>query len=97
MANNKFLPDSDSSKPGKYILYLDAKNLHGASLSQYIPHRDDTQDEVDNFDFSQFSDPSPNGYVLEVDVDYTEHLHDSQNGLPYCPENITPPNFNNPN
>ena len=27
----------DSSKESKFIIYLDAKNLHGWAMSQYLP------------------------------------------------------------
>jgi len=31
-------------------------------------------------------DDAPEGYVLEVDLDYTEHLHDTHNDYPLAPE-----------
>jgi len=33
----------------------------------------------------------PIGYVLEVDIEYGEHLHDLHNDFPFCPENKIPP------
>ena len=37
-ANNKYMECFDSSKKSKYITYLDASNLHGWSISQYLPY-----------------------------------------------------------
>ena len=36
-ANNKYIECYDSSKESKYITYLDANNLYGWSMSQYLP------------------------------------------------------------
>ncbi|XP_030760007.1 uncharacterized protein LOC115885288 [Sitophilus oryzae] len=37
IANNKFMSIYDASKPTSYIMYLDATNLYGAAMSQYLP------------------------------------------------------------
>ena len=39
-ANNKYMECYDSSKESKYITCLDANNLHGWAMSQYLPYRD---------------------------------------------------------
>lgn len=36
-------------------------------------------------------DDSDYGYLLEVDVDYPQHLHDLHNDLPFLPVNECPP------
>ncbi|XP_072389467.1 uncharacterized protein [Diabrotica undecimpunctata] len=80
-ANNQYCGNYDCSKPTSYILYLDATNLYGYAMSQFLPHVDDE---------------SPKGYVLEVDLAYPETLHDFHNDLPFCPENLIPPNSKDP-
>ena len=35
--NNKYIKSDDSSKENKYIMYLDANNLYGWAMSQYLP------------------------------------------------------------
>ena len=37
-ANNKYMKCYDSSKESKYITYLDANNLYGWAMSQYLPY-----------------------------------------------------------
>ena len=37
-ANNKYMKSYGNSKPDKYIIYLDANNLHGLEMIQYIPY-----------------------------------------------------------
>ena len=36
-ANNIYMQFYDNSKPSKYITYLDANNLYGWVMSQYLP------------------------------------------------------------
>ena len=36
-ANNKCMKSYDDSKSIKYIMYLDANNLYGRVMSQYLP------------------------------------------------------------
>ena len=37
-ANNKYMKCYDSSKESKYITYLDANNLYGWAMIQYLPY-----------------------------------------------------------
>ena len=36
-ANNKYLKDFDPTKESSYVVYLDANNLYGWAMSQYLP------------------------------------------------------------
>ena len=35
--NNKYMKKYDEKVPSKYITYLDANNLNGWAMSQYLP------------------------------------------------------------
>ncbi|CAH1099678.1 unnamed protein product [Psylliodes chrysocephalus] len=96
VANNKFLPNFDISKPESYIMYLDATNLYGSAMSQSLPFGDFKWIPVDNFDCTLVKDDASKGYVLEVDLEYPHNLHHTHNDLPFCPENIIPPTGKHP-
>lgn len=36
-ANNKYMKNYEEGTPSKYIMYLDAYNLYGWAMSQYLP------------------------------------------------------------
>ena len=36
-ANNKYMKEYDKKSPSKHIIYLDANNLYGWAMSQYLP------------------------------------------------------------
>lgn len=94
-ANNQFLDNYNSSKDKKFIIYLDATNLYGCAMRQYLPEKNFqwlSEDEINKIDIPSLSATSNEGYVFEVDLEYPEHLHDLHNDLPFCPENFKPPN-----
>ncbi|KAJ8918524.1 hypothetical protein NQ315_013028 [Exocentrus adspersus] len=95
IANNMFLPNYNSEEPSSFITYLDATNLYGHSMSQPLPTGGFTwvnESGIKNFDVMEVSDESRYGFILEVDVDYPEELHDKHTDLPFLAENIVPPN-----
>ena len=83
-ANNKYMKEFDSSKPSKYIQYLDANNLYGWAMSEKMP--------TSGFEWSEerhlekLTEDENLGYVLEVDLEYPEELHEAHNGYPLAPE-----------
>lgn len=93
-ANNPFVDNYDITRPTSYIMYLDATNLYGCAMREYLPQKDFvwlTDQEIQNFDVMQVSDTSDVGFVLEVDLAYPDALHDDHNDLPFCPELMVPP------
>ena len=87
-ANNKYMKNYNPEEASKYIMYLDANNLYGWAMSQYLPtggFRWLTEKEVD---LSKFDDESEKGLILEVDLEYPEELHNLHNDYPLAAEKI---------
>ena len=88
-ANNPYLPNYDSSQPNRFIVYLDANNLYGYSMIQKLPTRRFkwlTDQEVSEFQLDCMELDPNIGYVLEIDLEYPQHLHDDHAGYPVAPE-----------
>ena len=87
-ANNKYMENYNPEEASKYIMYLDANNLYGWAMSQYLPtggFKWLTEEEVD---LSKFDDESEKGLILEVDLEYPEELHNLHNDYPLAAEKI---------
>jgi hypothetical protein len=93
-ANNPYLKpeDYDSSQPHSHIYYLDANNLYGWAMSQYLPvggFRFLSEEEISQIDFANVPDDSDIGYAVECDLEYPDELHESHNDYPLAPEHMT--------
>ena len=81
----------DSSEKSKYITYLDANNLYGWAMSQYLPYSGFkwlNQKEISDFCLNSISENSSIGYILEDDLGYPSELHDLHNHYPLAPEKL---------
>ena len=90
-AKNKYKERYDSSKVSIYISYLDAKNLHGWAMSEYLRYsrfKSLNQKEINNFCLNSISENISIGYILEVDLEYPIELHDLHNDYPLAPEKL---------
>ena len=97
-ANNKYMKDYNVNEPSKYIMYLDANNLYGWAMCQYLPTggfrwftKKDIQElnDLDPSDYLfQYSETDEKGLIFEVDLEYPEELHDLHNNYPLAPEKI---------
>ncbi|VDI52514.1 Hypothetical predicted protein [Mytilus galloprovincialis] len=89
-ANNPYLDDYDETKPTNYLIYLDANNLYGCAMSRYMPI--DGFKWVENIEEiprpDEIDPQSPVGYIMEVDLEYPENLHDDHIDYPFAPESI---------
>ena len=75
------------SEPSKYIQYLDANNLYGGAMSMKLPtHGFKWMNDKELLVWRKFP------CILEVDLEYPDHLHDSHNDYPLAPEQITSKN-----
>ena len=86
-ANNKYMKNYNKDKEESFLQHLDANNLYGWAMSQKL--------RVSGFkwekNMSKFTkefikncdEHSDKGYILEVDVEYPENLHDLHSDLPF--------------
>ena len=92
-ANNKYMGHRfNKNKPSKYLMYLDANNLHGCAMSMKLPTHgfkwltDGEMEKLYNNQVVQIWEKTP--CILEVDLEYPENLHDLHNDYPFCPERV---------
>ena len=67
--------DYGSSEESKFIIYLDANNLYGWKMSQYLPHSGFkwlSQEKIKSFYVNPIKENNSNGYILEVDLEYSD-------------------------
>jgi hypothetical protein len=86
IANNKYLEDYDKTKPIVYLIYLDANNMYGAAISDYLPTGNFQWIDTTNINLENLKDDGEYGYLFEVDVEYPEYIHHWHSDLPYLPE-----------
>ena len=85
------MKEYDKNAPSKYLMYLDANNLYGWAMSQYLPtggFRWMTEKQINNIDLAKYHENSREGLILEVDLEYPQKLHDLHNDYPIGPEKI---------
>ena len=90
-ANNKYMKDYNKDKPSKYIMYLDANNLYGWAMSQYLPtggFKWLKQNKINDLNLSKYDTENKKGLILEVDLEYPKELHDLHNDYPLAAEKI---------
>ena len=87
-ANNKYMVHHNPKDATKYIVYLDANNLYGWAMIQYLPTGGFEWLTGEEVDLSKYNDESKKGLILEVDLEYPEELHDLHNDYPLAAEKI---------
>ena len=83
------MKDYDEKAPSKYITYLDANNLYGWAMSQYLPTGGFewmSDKEIKRIDLGKYKADGKKGLILEVDLEYPQELHDLHNDYPLAPE-----------
>lgn len=73
-------------------MYFDVNNLYGWAMSQHMPLSG--YKWINKFsieDILNTPDDSMCGYILEVDLKYSQHLHDLHQQYPMCAEHRIPP------
>ena len=90
-ANNKYMKEYDEKAPSKYIMYLDANNLYGWAMSQYLPtggFKWMSEKQINKINLAQYNEDSNKGLLIEVDLEYPKELHDNHNDYPVAAERV---------
>ena len=81
------------SDENKQILYIDANELYGWAMSQYLPTRElkklqlpenYSQDQLVE-DLLQIPDDNEYGYFIECDLEYPVEIKEKTKNFPFCP------------
>ena len=92
LANNYYMKDYDKTKESSYIQYLDANNLYGTAISKKLPMKGfkwfDNIERIDEEFIKEYNEINDTGYVIEVDVDYPQELHDLHSDMPFLSERM---------
>ena len=90
-ANNKYMKTYNENSPSKYIMYLDANNLYGWAMSQYLPTGNFkwlSQKRIKKTNLGKYTENNKKRLILEVDLEYPQELHNLHNDFPLGPEKI---------
>ena len=87
-ANNPLVEGYNTEKLINYITYLDANNLYGWAMTLPLPKKGfhwkrvmPTEEQI-----MKMKPNSKKGWILEVDLEYPQELHDTHNDYPLAPE-----------
>ena len=84
------------SDDNKKILYIDANNLYGHSMSQPLPYDEIKFDnDIKLEDILNTADDNDIGYLIEVDLKYSDNIKEKTKNFPFAPMNkkINPDKF----
>jgi hypothetical protein len=94
-ANNPDVSDFDEDLPLSHIIYVDCNNLYGVAMCKYLPTGGFEWVELDTQSMEFWTafvlaqkDEQETGFIMEVDLEYPEHLHDLHDNYPLAPEHV---------
>ena len=77
----------DPKKQSTFISYLDMNNSYGWAMIEYLSFEGfKWLKNIDEFDVMLINEKSPVGYLLEVDLQHPDKLHELHNDYPIAPE-----------
>ena len=89
-ANNKYIKNYNKEIISSYLMYLDANNLHGWTMSQKLPMNGfkwvKNLSQFNESFIRNYDEKNDIGYFLKVDIDYSEKLFNLHKDLPFLPE-----------
>ena len=91
-ANNKYMKNYDKNKESSFLIYVDANNLYGWTMTKKL-HADGLKwvDDLSMFteDFiKSYDEDSDVSYLLVVDIEYPKTLHMLHSDLPFLPDRM---------
>ena len=81
-ANTKYIKEYDEKAHSTYVMYLDANNLYGWVMSQYLPtggFRWLKEKEINRINLATYKEDGKKGLILEVDPEYPKELNNLHN------------------
>ena len=90
-ANNKYMEEYDGNLHSKYIMDLDANNLYGWAMSQYLltgNFRWMKDKKINKIDLGKYKADGKKGLIPEVDLEYPRELHNLHSDYPVAPEKV---------
>ena len=78
-ANYKFLKSHNANKPTSYIICLHTNNVYWHSMMQLLPTQILDWINPKDFNIDNYSNDSPVGCFLDVDLDYPDKFYDMHN------------------
>ena len=87
-SNNRYLKFYDPKQESKHMIYLDANNLYGYTMSKFFPTSGFKWINPKQSDLNKYDSNSSKGCVLEVDLKYPKELRQLHNYGPLAPDKI---------
>ena len=88
VTNNKYVEGYNSSKSSSFILYLDANNLYGRAMQEYLPWKNFEwmSPHQLNYDFIKGLEPEGEvGCIIQCSLKYPVALHNYHSDYPLAP------------
>ena len=88
LTNKKYVEGYNSSKSSSFILYLDANNLYGRAMQEYLPWKNFEwmSPHQLNYDFVKGLEPEGEvGCIIQCSLEYPVVLHDYHSDYPLAP------------
>ena len=88
VANNKYVEGYNSLKSSSFILYLDANNLYGRAMQEYLPWKNFEwmSPHQLNYEFIKWLEPEGEvGCIIQCSLEYPVALHDYHSDYPLAP------------
>ena len=89
-ANNKYMKNYDRNKESSYLMYLDVNSLYGWAIYQKQPVGSfklvKYVSMIDEKFIRNYDNDCNIAFILKVDIEYPEELHDLHSDLSFLPE-----------